>query len=430
MRILWFTNSPSRAITHLTGAFNVGTSWIEAMEGRVSALPDVQLGLAFYWQVDEPGHFDLEGTRYYTLPRKGKSKVSRLLARMRHQIEDGADVPHYLRVIEDFQPDLIMFFGSESPYGLVQAHTDVPCVVWIQGILSTITPVWYRNISESEVRKYSSWKDRLNYTGFADDLITMEKMAARERKILAATRHIIGRTTWDRRVAGILAPEARYYSCNDLIRQDFLEAPYVAHPEPEVPSLLTIVRGNIYKGVETIFEIMQLLKPRLSGKIRWRIAGLSETDRLSQILIKRYGQSPESLNISLMGSVNAAQLVDLLKETDIFVHPSHIDNSPNSVCEAMLLGKPVVSTYAGGIPDLLKSGKEGLLVQDGDAYAMAAAILEMLEDWDWALDMGKAGRARALLRHDPDQNIEALMDIYQQVLAAEGKVPVAAMGVN
>lgn len=75
--------------------------------------------------------------------------------------------------------------------------------------------------------------------------------------------------------------------------------------------------------------------------------------------------------------------------TGIFIHPSHIDNSPNGLCEAMLLGMPIIAIYAGGIPSLLVNRREGLLVQDGDPYAMAGAIIELLKDAGLAKGFGK-----------------------------------------
>ncbi len=70
----------------------------------------------------------------------------------------------------------------------------------------------------------------------------------------------------------------------------------------------------------------------------------------------------------------------LYARADIALNPSTVDNMPNSVLEAFASGVPVVSTNAGGVPDMLIDGESGLLVPVGDAQAMAAAALRVLED--------------------------------------------------
>jgi glycosyltransferase involved in cell wall biosynthesis len=102
--------------------------------------------------------------------------------------------------------------------------------------------------------------------------------------------------------------------------------------------------------------------------------------------------------------------------SDVFVHASHIDNSPNSLCEAMLLGMPVIATFAGGIPSILKDKHEGLLVQDGDPYAMAGAMLELFEDAEYAKTLGLNARQTAMLRHNPDTITKNMVQIYSSVI--------------
>ncbi len=81
---------------------------------------------------------------------------------------------------------------------------------------------------------------------------------------------------------------------------------------------------------------------------------------------------------------------------DIFINTSHIDNMPVAVVEACAMGLPVVSTAVGGMTDLLKDGETGLLVADGDAGAMAGAVLRLLREPDLAEALSTAGRDLAL----------------------------------
>lgn len=94
------------------------------------------------------------------------------------------------------------------------------------------------------------------------------------------------------------------------------------------------------------------------------------------------------------------RLVELLARSSVFVLPSGIDKSPYSILEAMFAGLPVVSTFVGGIPEMVIDGETGLLVPPDDPAALADAIERLLGDDELRARMGRAGRARAHERFD------------------------------
>jgi len=83
----------------------------------------------------------------------------------------------------------------------------------------------------------------------------------------------------------------------------------------------------------------------------------------------------------------------------------------------MLLGMPIVATFAGGTDSMLCAG-EGLLVQDGDPWSMAGSILELSRDFGRAAKFGQAARTRALVRHDPVSIVNELILTYRRILGA------------
>lgn len=99
--------------------------------------------------------------------------------------------------------------------------------------------------------------------------------------------------------------------------------------------------------------------------------------------------------VEFAGRVNNADMPALYQRADLALNASTVDNMPISILEAFASGVPVVSTDAGGIPDLLESGRTGLLVPIGDAEAMAAAALTMLNDLPLAQRFSAAGQAEA-----------------------------------
>jgi glycosyltransferase involved in cell wall biosynthesis len=85
-------------------------------------------------------------------------------------------------------------------------------------------------------------------------------------------------------------------------------------------------------------------------------------------------------DVTFTGRVENERIPELYRAADLLLNPSRIDNMPISLLEAMASGVPIVSTNVGGIPYLVRHGETALLVAPGDALAMAAAAVRVLED--------------------------------------------------
>ena len=131
---------------------------------------------------------------------------------------------------------------------------------------------------------------------------------------------------------------------------------------------------------------------------------------------------------TLEGSVIYTGLLDEKKicqrylRSNVFVCPSSIENSSNSLGEAMLLGVPSVASYVGGIPDMLKDKEEGFLYQHDAPYMLARYVCEIFEKEALAFKFSKNARTHALKTHDRDENTRKLIAIYREILGREGNV--------
>lgn len=96
---------------------------------------------------------------------------------------------------------------------------------------------------------------------------------------------------------------------------------------------------------------------------------------------------------------------------DILALPAWQDPFPRSVIEAMALGTPVVASAVGGIPEIIDSGDQGLLVPPGDVSALASALAALVDDRPRRLALGRAARARALERCDVRQLTRRIEDV-------------------
>ena len=95
----------------------------------------------------------------------------------------------------------------------------------------------------------------------------------------------------------------------------------------------------------------------------------------------------------ILGPISDAERRDLYAAGDIFAMPSRTNSFGVVFLEAWACGKPVVGARAGGVPDVVRDGVDGLLPPFGDAPAIADAIARLLDDPDAARAMGEAGRA-------------------------------------
>jgi glycosyltransferase involved in cell wall biosynthesis len=121
-------------------------------------------------------------------------------------------------------------------------------------------------------------------------------------------------------------------------------------------------------------------------------------------------------SVSFLGAVNYQDLIKYYQETDIFVFPS-VWNEPFGmpIVEAMSVELPVVATHGGAFPELVDEGKTGLLVERGNAEALAEAMLCLLKDENLCQEMGKAGRKKVIENFTWECISEKLFNLYQDL---------------
>ena len=387
-----------------------GSGWVSSLVEELKKNPNISLavcgeGVGKWGQVQN-------GLTIFPVNIFGSFK-NRLKKKINIDYEEKLLLPGMLRAIQDFRPDVIHIWGTEYAYGTVCSHTDIPCILHIQGLLTPYYNAKYPpGFHKSLFLKAEWWHPLRIYRILSFDNV-MRRRAEREIRILKACPNFLGRTTWDRSVISLYNPSANYFYNSEMLRRPFLQncGKWNVH-ESKQKTLISVISMPYYKGHDLILKTAKLLSEHYGSDFSWKVFGVYSMTFWEKIL----KISAENVNVKLCWTVSAEKLKDELLSADVFIQPSYIDNSPNSLCEAQLLGLPVVATAVGGIPSLVQDGKNGFLVPANDPFMMAERIIQILNNPILAENLGKNAYKCAAERHHPETIVNDLLSAYRKII--------------
>jgi len=408
MRVLWFTDTPSLYRKSLT-TYN-GSGWTESLEFIIREKKEIDLGVCFFHN-DDCFKVIENGTTYYPVPLYN-TPLKRLKHNLHYSKSDEIEVTYYLKVVEDFKPDIIHVFGSEKSYGLLSYYTNIPLVIHIQGILNPYLNAYFvPNNSKLDLAKYLLIKPIKLFNSLkVSHFFSIN--AKREIKIISNCKHFIGRTDWDKSVNLLFSPDAKYYYCSEVLRSSFnadFKWTFPANNKVKIVSTLSKVP---YKGFDLILKTAKLLKENFMIEFEWFVFGVGNYEYWE----KKIGYNFNSVNVFLKGNTSPDDLIRNYIDANFYVHPSYIDNSPNSVCEAQIIGLPVIATYVGGVPSLISSNVNGVLVPANDPHYLASKIIQLYNNKGLCEFLSQNARKDALYRHNGDNIYDDLFSIYNSIV--------------
>ncbi|MBE5839554.1 glycosyltransferase [Butyrivibrio sp.] len=402
MRVLWLAVVPA-----LYDESKVG-GWIGALEQIVCNYnKNIELGIMFEHE-DQIFKINKDGVDYYPI-HINKRKVYKLnpykkWKKLRNKM---------LRVIEDFKPDIIHCFGSEWPYGLITNDIEIPVVLHMQGFLNTYIEMESLVFDENDARYVYG----LRFDMILKWLVNRKENAIKmqmERHIMRINRYYMGRTKWDSNIVKYYSPDSIYYYCPEAIRPQIYNASKTwNYIRRQRMSIVTISQANSLKGNEIILRTAKFLKEVLKVDFEWKVAGKRN---IFQLFEKKTKINHRDVNIKLLGMIDANNVVEQLVDSDIYVHPAVIDNSPNSLCEAQLIGCPVVAANVGGIPQLVDDGESGILYPYNEFQTLAYILVDLYSDKELMIKLSKNEYTISHKRHSPEFISNVLEDIYTDVI--------------
>ena len=411
MKILFFSNIPIKKVRK--DGYN-GGGWISSFIERILTLPNVDCAIASFDNRDEV--CDCQKLKIYHIKDPVRSSV---FLKIKKRIDlfsnfylkgEMSSWSKYekslLKVVDDYKPDIIHIWGSEQQFGLIANLVRIPVVLHIQGIMNP-----YLN---AYLPPFFSWNFKITSPISSLKVLKEKRLwiqqCLRERFILSKIKNYIGRTVWDERVTKIFNPQSKYFYGGEILREEFYE-----EIERNIPKKLTIVStisNPLYKGYDCILKTAYILKKYMRLEFLWNVYGNINPNFVEKIVNIKH----QNVDVYLQGVASSNDLKKAILNATVYVHPSYIDNSPNSVCEAQMLGVPVIASNVGGLSSIIDDGKTGFLVPANDPYQMAYLILSLYQNKEFNKCIGKEARLQALKRHDRDNIVNGALDIYQNII--------------
>lgn len=332
----------------------------------------------------------------------------------------------FKKIKEMVKPDIVHAFGSEFAFSKIalKVFGSNCTVISIQGMPSVYAKHYYANLP-NKIVKSKTIIDIITGNSIIRGKKDYIKRGEVEKKIIKDSKYIIGRTDWDEACVSQINSDAVYFHCNESLRDIFYLKEWDIHKCERHTIFMS--QGNYpIKGLHMVLESLSILKLRFP-KVKLNIAGID---------IGKYGHGINKIkrgayvkyihylifkyklerNVSFLGMLDEEKMCDNLLKSNVYVCPSSIENSPNSLGEAMLLGVPSIASFVGGIPSMISHEKEGFLYQFDAPYMLAHYISKIFNQDELALKISTEGRKRAQLTHDRKTNSKTLIDAYSAIL--------------
>jgi len=435
MKVLWLINLIIPQAGEALGISGIPKEgWVEGLLSAVAGTsPDIDLNVAFpvseeydgrtgTVKVSEDSDFNVTYHCFYEDTVHPETGDATLIGRMN-------------RILDEVRPDCIHIFGTEFPHALAMSKAATEddfhyhpgrdrLLITFQGICAAVAADYLACLPD-EVVSEATFRDIVKRDSIKKQQEKFRVRAVNELEAVKRAGHLGGRTGFDRKWAARLGPEAVYHYAGEVMRPVFYE-PLPADIKRDVNTIFVAGADYPLKGFHIL---LRALKDINWPELKIRVAGQDIVSK-NRIRISGYGKYLGELiencnltgKVTFLGRISAQQMREEYLRCGMFICPSSVENSPNSVVEASLCEAPVIASRVGGIPDIIDEGTQALLYEcnarkpmDEVASSLRKCIESVKLDYERALERGRAARMRALKDHDPETVARQILDIYSEM---------------
>lgn len=421
MKIMWLCNiMPVQIAKALKKPFRSTNGWINVLYEFLAKEAEIELTVLFPVDKCEQIIYDqIDGTNCISFFQDYKRPE-------RYETEQK---DYFKMILERVEPDVVHIWGSEYPHTLAMVYACAEknwssrVVISIQGLISVCARHYTAALPE-KVIKGKTLRDFLKWDGVKESQKKFEKRGKLEIEALKRVNHVIGRTEWDFACVKQINPDIIYHKGNEILRESFYCGTWELET-CEKHSIFLSQWGYPLKGMHMVLEALRDVvqeypdaKLITTGKNPLKATG---KEKIKQTYYERYlinlikKWNLEAHVVFLGGEIQEEQMKDQYLKAHVFVLSSAVENSPNSMGEAMLLGTPVIASNVGGVSSLLTHDVEGFLYPFDEPYMLAYYIKRVFEENETARKFSDAGRKRAALTHHVLKNVASYYAIYKEI---------------
>lgn len=413
MKLLWVTAIPLPLFAEdLHIPKSAGCGWLTGLCNAVKGEANMDLHICFPVPgLKEIKHGVVDNVHYHAFPETQKHKDL---------------VGSLSQIVNICAPDLVHLFGTENAYSFAMLEAfpyPEKTIVYLQGICSAIAKHFMADLPYRVIHRYTL-RDLIKRENVYQQYQSMVRRGEREKQILKKVKYSIGRTDFDHACVKGINPDLVYYHCNENLRDSFYTREWSIE-KCRRHSIFVSQAHYPIKGLHYLLEALPTVLEKfpdthlyVAGWNNVKYSSLLKKCSLSSYpwylnqLIRKYHLEE---HITFTGTLDEQQMAGYFAQSHISVLPSSIENSPNSVGEAMLMGMPVIASDVGGVKNILEHNEEGFVYQHNASYMLAYYIMQLFENDELALRFSKNAKKRAVALYDRSKNSATLLEIYQDI---------------
>lgn len=417
MKVLWVSLVKFPPLCkHLGETAPAHCGWMySSAKAMLEAMPDVQLGVIVYSYGKKYELYEIEGVTYYLVPTKRMNRTSR------RQIDACR------KAIQNFNPDLIHIHGTEHSLAkavCVANNRRVKIIANIQGLAGP-----YMRYADGGLSLWDKWTNITLLDFYRGTFLLNAKRGFKdraecERYVLTHITDIVGRTQWDRDHVMTVNPKLHYHFMNETLRDSFYKMPVWKYNLCRQHTIFVSNSGSPLKGAHQMLKALPIILHSYPDTVVNFCGSSVMSSHFKDILhfqgyhlylrrlVKRLHLQE---HVRFLGSLSEEQMKQQFLDANVYVMPSAIENSPNSLCEAQILGTPVVASYCGGTPTLLTDGQTGYFYRYEEYEQLAQLVIRLFGQGDFT-SLSSAEIEVAFNRHNREKNANRLAEVYHDIM--------------
>lgn len=413
MNIFWICNIIFPEIQKNMGIkTGYGGGWMSSLAKSLKNRKDINLFVISPYNGETFEEFVVDKITYYVIPKK------RL-------------VEECYKIFNKIKVDLIHIHGTESGNGniIYNAFPEYKYVVSIQGLVSVIAEHYFAGLPKDVISK-KTFRDLIKNTSIKRERELFLRKGEDERDLIKKVKNVIGRTTWDRACCYEINPKVNYHFCGESLRDSFYKNKWNID-KCEKYSLFVSQGYYPIKGLHMVIKALSIVVKTFpdahlyvggiditkNDKVKHKIR-ISYYGKYINKLIKSYNLSN---NITFMGPLDEEKMCSRYLKSHVFVSGSSIENSPNSLGEAMILGVPSVSSDVGGVQDIMRNKIDGFTYPFDEYYMLAYYIMEIFSNTSLANKFSTNSQIQGNKVFNKKENEIELINIYKKIVDSDDK---------